>query len=529
METLLDFAKSSDLRVRAIECARAQHFQAFQPDIACTVSIRMVCMAALLANELGLIFPVRFFGVSTPATALGGVLRVHSDQRNTGSLRFVGQKAPKLREAPTVQVCPLPLSGPDPLTNAAEVFDGNRAICAFRGLDYAFRNTMVYVGHEACLAVAALLEQALGRLCTLLLELAAQGAVAMAHLVDGATRVTATVGIESNFDNPHIHAERVHRLDLFLLRHFHGDVQEPLPIPENQIGFTSRKLQKFALRLAADKRHLLPSTQRPDAHCGFRQIQTQDAGIVSDAAVVPKEPLHLPVQLVGVRDLGSQQAHHLRRKRKLIANQSVELLVNRKPAELLGLPGQFREPIHRTVGGLQRLSETLGLRRSRQEFHLHGQLHGFNIFKYLKTSTGLRRNNHSVSRLIAHFVFVVKYRRSVITPTVWASLRKGFRTAAKRLGLVESNHDENHVHLVVEYPPSVSASEAANALKGNSSFAVRRDCKQELHQKLWGSAFWTPSFFVAASGGAPIEILKLHVQSQQTKAALMGGVSTQKF
>jgi putative transposase len=105
----------------------------------------------------------------------------------------------------------------------------------------------------------------------------------------------------------------------------------------------------------------------------------------------------------------------------------------------------------------------------------------------LNPSTSLRRNHHSVSRLIAHFVFVVKYRRSVVTPTVWASLSKGFRAAAKRLDLdlVEANHDENHVHLVVEYPPSVSASEAANALKGNSSFAVRRDCKQELRQKLW--------------------------------------------
>ena len=144
-------------------------------------------------------------------------------------------------------------------------------------------------------------------------------------------------------------------------------------------------------------------------------------------------------------------------------------------------------------------------------------------------STSLRRNNHSVSRLIAHFVFVVKYRHSVITPTVWASLSNGFLAAAKRLDLVEANHDQNHVHLVVEYPPSVSASEAANALKGNSSFAVRRDCKQELRQKLWGKAFWTPSFFVSSSGGAPIEILKLYVQSQQTKAALKGGVSTQKF
>ena len=128
----------------------------------------------------------------------------------------------------------------------------------------------------------------------------------------------------------------------------------------------------------------------------------------------------------------------------------------------------------------------------------------------------LRREKHSVSRLVVHFVFVVKYRRKVISNAVWASLSIGFDLAAKRLNLVlvETNHDIDHVHLVVEYPPKHSISEIANALKGNSSFVVRRDCKEEVRGKLWGAAFWTPSYFAASSGGAPIDILRLYVQSQ---------------
>ena len=128
----------------------------------------------------------------------------------------------------------------------------------------------------------------------------------------------------------------------------------------------------------------------------------------------------------------------------------------------------------------------------------------------------LRREKHSVSRLIVHFVFVVKYRRKVISNEVWAVVSTGFDLAAKRLDLVlvETNHDIDHVHLVVEYPPKQSISEIANALKGNSSFVVRRDCKEEVRGKLWGAAFWTPSYFAASSGGAPIDILRLYVQSQ---------------
>jgi putative transposase len=128
----------------------------------------------------------------------------------------------------------------------------------------------------------------------------------------------------------------------------------------------------------------------------------------------------------------------------------------------------------------------------------------------------LRRNKHSVTALLVHLVFVVKYRRAAIDDVVWTSLNYGFGLAAKRLDLVlvEANHDRDHVHLVVEYPPKVSVSELANALKGNSAFVVRRDCKAALHGKLWGASFWSDGYFAAACGGAPIEILKRYVQSQ---------------
>ncbi len=46
-------------------------------------------------------------------------------------------------------------------------------------------------------------------------------------------------------------------------------------------------------------------------------------------------------------------------------------------------------------------------------------------------STDLRRNNHSVSKLLVHLVFVVKYRRSAITESVWKSLQYGFGLAAR--------------------------------------------------------------------------------------------------
>ncbi len=146
-------------------------------------------------------------------------------------------------------------------------------------------------------------------------------------------------------------------------------------------------------------------------------------------------------------------------------------------------------------------------------------------------SIEIRRNNHSVSKLLAHLVFVVKYRRKVITDTVWETLVESFKESTKQLDvdLVEYNHDVDHVHLVVEYPPCSTISHIVGHLKGRSSFVVRRAHKSELQPSLWGRSFWTPSYFVASCGGAPIETLKLYVQNQHSNTALKGGVSTRRF
>ena len=224
------------------------------------------------------------------------------------------------------------------------------------------------------------------------------------------------------------------------------------------------------------------------------------------------------LQLAEIQQLQSDLAH-LRGQGEPRTDLFVEKPVHWKLPKLFLVPSQLRQTAGGTVRQFKRFTQRLGLLRRRQKFYLNSQLHTVKIFKGLNMSNELRRNSHSVSKLVVHLVFVVKYRRAVITDTVWKSLQYGFGLAATRLELVlvETNHDKDHAHLVVEYPPSVSVSELVAALKGNSSFVARRDCAEELRKNLWGDAFWTPSFFSASCGGAPIEILKLYVQSQQTK------------
>lgn len=113
--------------------------------------------------------------------------------------------------------------------------------------------------------------------------------------------------------------------------------------------------------------------------------------------------------------------------------------------------------------------------------------------------------------LHAHLVFSTKYRRRVITRRVFEILRRSIRATAWTLGisLVAVESDGDHLHLMLDYPPNQSLSEIVRRVKGASSRLVRRARLPEVLRRLWGKAFWSPSYFVVYCGGDPLETVKV--------------------
>jgi hypothetical protein len=79
-----------------------------------------------------------------------------------------------------------------------------------------------------------------------------------------------------------------------------------------------------------------------------------------------------------------------------------------------------------------------------------------------------RRGRHVVSALNVHVVFVTKYRRGVLTDEHPDTLREVSATVCADFSatLVEMNGD-NHVHLLVAYPPQVAVARLVNALRAS--------------------------------------------------------------
>ena len=116
-----------------------------------------------------------------------------------------------------------------------------------------------------------------------------------------------------------------------------------------------------------------------------------------------------------------------------------------------------------------------------------------------------------------HLVFVAKYRRRVFTEVALDDLRTIFASVCAdfEAELIEMDGEEDHVHLLVNYPPKVSVSALVNSLKGVSSRRLRQ-LRPEIVRRYWKGALWSPSYFAASCGGAPISIIRQYIERQRT-------------
>ena len=136
----------------------------------------------------------------------------------------------------------------------------------------------------------------------------------------------------------------------------------------------------------------------------------------------------------------------------------------------------------------------------------------------MTNATDIRHGRHCVFLLHVHLVFVTKFRREVFTKQILADLKDIFSSVCAdfQAELVEFDGEDDHVHLLVNYPPKVAVSTLVNSLKGVSSRMIRKKNNPSIRKKLWGDALWSPSYFAGSCGGAPIEILRQYIEQQQT-------------
>jgi putative transposase len=128
----------------------------------------------------------------------------------------------------------------------------------------------------------------------------------------------------------------------------------------------------------------------------------------------------------------------------------------------------------------------------------------------------IRTGRHCAFALHAHLVFVTKYRHKVFEDAHLTRMEEIMRAVCAdfECELVEFNGENNHVHLLVNFPPKVALSKLVNSLKGVSSRRLRQEYPELVRHYWRAQRLWSGSYFAGSVGGAPLSIVKQYIEQQ---------------
>ena len=130
----------------------------------------------------------------------------------------------------------------------------------------------------------------------------------------------------------------------------------------------------------------------------------------------------------------------------------------------------------------------------------------------------LDTNAHSVFLLHYHLVLVTKYRRKVIDGAISQRAKEIFENIAPtyKISVQEWNHTQDHIHILFKAQPKTEMSKFINAYKSASSRLIKKEFPI-VTKKLWKEYFWSTSFCLLTTGGAPLEVVRKYIESQGGK------------
>lgn len=128
----------------------------------------------------------------------------------------------------------------------------------------------------------------------------------------------------------------------------------------------------------------------------------------------------------------------------------------------------------------------------------------------------VRHASHCTYRIRYHMVFVLKYRKKLLTPEIFDFMKQVCKDIDLRyyLHFDALGSDGDHLHLVVEGAPRYAPSQIMQICK---SILAKQVFKQfpELREELWGGEFWTDGGHIDTVGdGKGLDAIKRYVTNQ---------------
>jgi len=132
-------------------------------------------------------------------------------------------------------------------------------------------------------------------------------------------------------------------------------------------------------------------------------------------------------------------------------------------------------------------------------------------------SKDYRYGGHTVTRLTVHIVWVTKYRYKVLRGDIQKRCREILIQVCdtEDVRILEGVVSMDHVHMHLEYPPSLSISNLVKRLKGRSSRMLQREYI-ELQRRYWGKHFWAIEYGAWSTGNITEQVIEEYLKHHKT-------------
>lgn len=116
-----------------------------------------------------------------------------------------------------------------------------------------------------------------------------------------------------------------------------------------------------------------------------------------------------------------------------------------------------------------------------------------------------------------HLIFVVKYRKKLLTESINDDILQKLFDISKKYGfeIKAMNFDNDHLHMLISMKPSVSVSQIVRVLKQESTVYIWKKHKHFLKIHFWKEhTFWSDGYFVASIGNANEKTIQKYIAEQ---------------
>ncbi len=130
-----------------------------------------------------------------------------------------------------------------------------------------------------------------------------------------------------------------------------------------------------------------------------------------------------------------------------------------------------------------------------------------------------RYGNHTVTRVTVHLVWITKYRYKVLDGDIQKRCRELLIQVCdtEDVRILKGVVSKDHVHMLLEYPPSLAISNLVKRLKGRSSRILQQEFPM-LKKRYWGKHLWGVGYGAWSSGNITDELIKEYLDHHKDKS-----------